>query len=556
MSNFNLKIKDNNQNYLLILIYTFIAFSILSFYKDFGIHIEEKFHRLNGLYWLNYIAKIFNLENLLTVTSLKIQSITDYTLSPIEKYNKYGIILDLPIALIDVLINTKHIKLLYEIKHLVGFYIFLASSFCFFLILKKRFKYFFISLTGALIYLTTPRIFGDSFLYKDVLFLSFFTITILFFIKFETEKEINYKTLVFFSLFSALSFNLRIFAIFFPITFLFIIIFNSFYDKNFFKRFKYYLTYIILFIIFVFIFSPYLWVSPINNFFDIFYSIKKDLIGENIKILFNSEYIFNRYTPENYLIVWIAISTPLLILFFFILGFIFYTKRFLKRVINIKENYNYNDLWRGKAEKIDFIMFFIFISIFFSLLILNSPFYNGWRLVYFFNIFFIYFFIYKINYLTIVFNKKIINKTVNILLLLSLLSNLINLKFFHPFQSLYFNKIAGKNIYKKYEIDYYGLSGKNFFLYVNKIDNSDIIKVAVASHTPLHRSIEALENRLQKKFIVVGQEYLDADYIYKNNISEVNPNFNKKYNIPKNFDKIYEYKIQNILIYEVYKKIK
>ena len=59
---------------------------------------------------------------------------------------------------------------------------------------------------------------------------------------------------------------------------------------------------------------------------------------------------------------------------------------------------------------------------------------------------------------------------------------------------------------------------------------------------------------MRKKFNVVGQEYKYADYIFKNNISEVNSRINMKYNIPVNFDKFEEFKINKILIYEVFKR--
>ena len=50
-----------------------------------------------------------------------------------------------------------------------------------------------------------------------------------------------------------------------------------------------------------------------------------------------------------------------------------------------------------------------------------------------------------------------------------------------------------------------------------------------------------------------GDRSENADYIYKNNISEVNSFLNKKYEVPKNFSKIYELKINKIKIYEIYK---
>jgi hypothetical protein len=59
----------------------------------------------------------------------------------------------------------------------------------------------------------------------------------------------------------------------------------------------------------------------------------------------------------------------------------------------------------------------------------------------------------------------------------------------------------------------------------------------------------------KKKINIVGQEYKIADYIYKNNIYEVDVNFNKKYLVPFNFKKISEFKIDGIILYEIYEKI-
>ena len=308
--------------------------------------------------------------------------------------------------------------------------------------------------------------------------------------------------------------------------------------------------------LFIFIFSPYLWSDPFYNFTEIFYSLKKDLIGPEIKILFNSDFVYNRYVPETYLFTWIAITTPLPTLIFFISGYATYLLRFLGRFLNIEEVAYFNDLWRGKKEQKDFVIFILLTLFVLFFLVLNSPFYNGWRLVYFLNIFIIYFFIYQINNLLIFLRNKRTRTIIHLILVLATSYNLYSIIIFHPFQSLYFNEFQKNKIQKKFEIDYYGLGGVKFFSYIDKIDNSKIIKIAVASHTPLQRSLEGLDEAKKAKFIVIGQEYEDADYIFKNNISEVNPYLNKKYNIPKKFVKINEFKINKVLVYEIFKKIK
>jgi len=530
--------------YLVALIVVFINL------QDFGIHIEEKYHRLNGLFWLNYIAELFGLTDLQKITEIKIKDISDYTLSPVSVYNKYGIILDLPAAFIEIVFKINDVGQIYYLKHFIGFLLFLISSFFFFRILNNRYKSFYLSFFGLFLYLTSPRILGDSFLYKDVLFLSFFTITLFYFL--ESIEKLSIKNLILLSFFTALSFNLRIFSIFIPIFFILILVIKNFHLKKNSIIIKKIIFYFLFLIIFTYIFWPYLWEDPLNKFIQLFTSIKNDLI--NVKILYFNQFIQNRLVPDTFLLTWIFISSPIFQILFFIFGYCFYIMRFGGRYLKIKKNLIYNDLWRSKGEEKDFTIFLIFTSFFFIFLLTNAPFYNGWRLIYFFNIFLIYF---GINFLHILFafyrKSKLKRNSIVFFIILAISYNIYAIITFHPYQSIYFNSFLSQKIISGFEGDYYGLSAKHFFQKISKIDNKKSITIGVASHTPLQRGLEAIPTNLQKKFIVVGQNYEKADYIYKNNISEVNSRLNKKYEIPINFSKIYELKVNKVKIYEIYK---
>ena len=547
--------RKNSQYIFLSLTYLIIVIAVLSTFRDLGVHIEEKFHRMNGLYWLNYIAQIFNFEKISLITEIKMKEISDYTLSSVQRYNKYGVIFDVPLALIEIIFNVEKIENVYHIKHFFSFIIFLISSFFFYKILITRFNNFFLCLAGTILFITSPRIFGDSFLYKDVLFLSFFNIALYFLLK--LSDNLSLKDIFYFSIFSAIAFNLRIFGVFLPITFFLIIIIKSFSDKNIYYYSKFYSFYLLSLICLIIVFSPYLWSSPLTNFLDIFLSLRKDLIDPNIKILFNNEFINNRNVPETYLLTWIFISTPIITLILFLLGYVFYFKRFIKRFINIEKKQIYMDFWRGRNEQKDFIIFLILTSFYLSLLVFNSPFYNGWRLVYFLNIFIIYFSIYQVNNFIILYKKNNLKKKIILFFITaSVVHNIICLVSYHPYQSYYFSEIISDLKKNSFEGDYHGISGKDFFLKLISDNKGKKMSVAIASHTPLHRSLESINFDLRKNFEVVGQEYKNADFIYKNNISEVNSNLNKKYNIPNNFVKIYELDVNGIKIYEIFQKIK
>ena len=80
------------------------------------------------------------------------------------------------------------------------------------------------------------------------------------------------------------------------------------------------------------------------------------------------------------------------------------------------------------------------------------------------------------------------------------------------------------------------------------------IYVANASWTPLYNGKDMLKSDYQKRFVFVGQEYNQADYIYTNFIYKADEKYNKNFKIPKNFKKFDDLIINDILIYSIYKK--
>ena len=256
--------KKTYENIILIILFSSFLAVGLSTFRDYGIHIEEKFHRSSGLYWLHYLLNFTEFDSLKTITLNKLIAIGDYTLSSVTHYNKYGIIFDVPAAFLEIIFKIENSKSFYQFRHLLSFILFFLSSIFFFKILKNRFNNFNVSVVGTLLYVLSPRIYGDSFLYKDVLFLSILTFAI--FYSFKCFDKFNYKNLTILALISSICITTRIIGIFIPITFS-IIIFLSFSlkekDLNYFKK---YLFFTIILIIFLIIHWPYLWGSPVNNY--------------------------------------------------------------------------------------------------------------------------------------------------------------------------------------------------------------------------------------------------------------------------------------------------
>ena len=450
-------------------------------------------------------------------------------------------------VLLETILNIENSKNYFLMRHQATFVIFFISSIYFHFIIKSRFKNKIIIFFGFLLYISSPRIFGDSFYNnKDLIFLSLVTVSLYYF--FEAINNLTNKNVVLFSFFAALTSALRILGLFLPITFLiFLILQKSSYKK---KIFSFSLL-LIFFLSFLILLWPYLWSSPLNNFLYSFNIFSKYII--EIQMLFNGDYIYSNRLPMSYLPVWILITTPLITLLLFIYGYIFSFRRLYNRTLHIKDNVPFNDFWRGKNEKKDLIIFFMFNSIFIYVILFSPVLYTGWRHLYFLHSFIIYLGCFGLSLLRINFkNTKIVFITIGILIFFTF----YEIVKYHPFQSLYFNQLIQKTKKQEFEIDYWGLAGSKFLKEILALENSkERINIGVASYIPLERSIKLLNDDEKKLINIVGQEYKKAKYIFNNNLSEVNKLRNKKYLIPSNFRKISEYSINEFIVYEIYKKI-
>jgi hypothetical protein len=129
---------------------------------------------------------------------------------------------------------------------------------------------------------------------------------------------------------------------------------------------------------------------------------------------------------------------------------------------------------------------------------------------------------------------------------------------YHPYQSLYFNFLTTQKIKDNLEVDYSGLSGIEFLREViKKEEGNHEIVVSVNSWVPLWYNYDLLNENEQRRIkIVPNDEKAKADYIYSNRIYEIDKRYNKKYNDLTEFKKIKVHKVDNTIIYEIYKKSK
>ena len=150
---------------------------------------------------------------------------------------------------------------------------------------------------------------------------------------------------------------------------------------------KIYFLYLLLTFLFLYALWPYLWESPIKNFFNVFTNLS--IHTPDIKIFFDKNYIDVKYMPFDFLPKWIFISTPVINFILLIIALTLLFIRFFKRLFTFESLNNHFDLWRNVNEKKDLFIFFSFLIIFIVFISFNISLVNSWRYV-FLNIFIIY----------------------------------------------------------------------------------------------------------------------------------------------------------------------
>ena len=398
-----IKLKTKN-NHIYILLF-FISIIGVYTYQDYGVGIEEHFQRKSGFYWLNFLLSYTNFDILKQTALLKLEEIKLFSpgLFPIEQFGFYGVLFDVPTAFIEAFFKIQNPNNYFYLRHLLIFFTFLTSGFCFYKLIESRFQNINLALIGFIFYIFSPRIYGNIFFdNKDIFFLSVFTINIYFYLRYIKKK--NYLNLIIFSCLCAFSTSSRIIALLIPLTFLIILVFESINSKNIRTQFLECLVFLTTFILVLIIHWPYLWTLNLNqilNFFEPFF------YAMNPWVFFNGEYYQSKYLPYSYIPIWIFITTPIYILLFSILGFLKHAKRIFIRFLNIKEkSINKSDIWRSSNEKFDFFLFINFLLVVLLYISINPALLSGWRHFYYLNFFIIYYSCYFFNIIFFSSKKK------------------------------------------------------------------------------------------------------------------------------------------------------
>ena len=392
-----------NHKKVTIIFFLFIFLLGFKNVKNFGISYDEPEYRNQGLIVLNYLGTKFfpKLTNKISEErNLNFAKLSEYHSTNQNNYKFHNTIF----AAIEYLFYEKDEKRTkYLFRHYLNYAFNFLSLIFFYKVLRISYSRFY-SLFGVCLFLTSPKILPDFINSPNDIWLLTSLMISYYYSRVFFEKN-KFKYLIFFSIFLCLAINIRFIALYLLAIFLF---FYFILEKN---KPKFLINsifaIILIYIISIFI-TPQLWINPLN-FFNLFLN-QLSFNPIDPKIMFLGELIDSSSLPWFYILLWIIISTPTLILFCFIIGNIFL-------LINSKNFFEF----KNKELIIcylDLLMLFIPLLAF---IIFRPSIFNGWRHFYFIYPYFLLIAIFGITQIIkLNFRKDIMTKIKYILILITL----------------------------------------------------------------------------------------------------------------------------------------
>jgi len=538
-------------NYLTYIFFGAYFIIGVKIYKDYGITTDEPFQRTSGYYWYlwiisNFFSDYSNFE-FLKINFNKMEWSQEFKNG---LFLEYGVIFDLFAVFVEDIFNLENV---YQKKHLLNFLIFFSSSVCFFQLIKYRFKNNFLSFIGVLFYITSPRIFAESFYNsKDIIFMSFTLFAVFFGVK--LLKNYKIKNIILFSLFAALATDIRTMGIFLILLFIIFFILECLEENSFLKKnFILFSLLIFSYFLFTYLFWPHLWLNPLDNFLASFQSFKNYSWGGSV--LYLGEYVSAQHLPWHYSLVWIVITLPIIYSLLFVIGSFNISFNFFNNFLNIDpENFS-KKLWYSHNDKIDLFILMYFLVPIVAVIAFGSTLYNGWRHLYFIYPALVYISIFGLKYILSFDFFKNFKYFFYSIIFIFIFINFYNLIKFHPYQNVYFNYLVEKKANYLFEVDYWG-SGNTHALkkIIKDAQSNKKINVGTASFTPFSYSKYIINDKKIENINFLGNDQLNNDYIFTNYMYEKDPKISKKYLIPRNYEKVFTLKRGNIIINEIFKK--
>ncbi len=485
------------QKSIVFLFFGLLFCSGMFLFDDFGLSWDEWFHIHRGELYLNTLSH-------------REPSVLD---DQIQK--NYG---PLPEVLMTLITRAsgadKDSRSLFLTRHLLNFFIFFGACVFLYLLGRKVFGDWRAGLLGSLFLVLSPRFFAHGFYnVKDISLLAAVVISMFTLHRFLERPGISRMAVH--ALACAIATDVRIMgaisAFLTCIALLFLLVKSRGEPRQGLPLLGYGVGFVLIWFLLTVIFWPTLWTSPFSSF------LKSLSVASTFpwggKVFFLGEFIRDSQLPWHYIPVWIIISTPLLYLGLSILGIgAFFIDVFKKST--------------GAPSRVSslVILLWFFLPIL-AIALGHVPTHDEYR-----HIFFIYpaLLLMSVKGLVTIsgFLKKMAwrkfprlrEAVLTALVVLGLLPIGLFMVKSHPFEMVYFNRMAGKNLAQaalKFEMDYWGLSYRRGLEYILRHDPAETIRVKVLNF-PGELNASLLPPAERKRLIFVRKDADKPKYFVTN----------------------------------------
>lgn len=519
--------------HFVLLFFIFYAVAGLVLFDDYGSGPDEGIERQTSLVNYRYTIEKLNLP-----VSDAVETWLAY-LPPLKEYRDryYGTALHGLLVLIESDFQFRlEPRIFYGMRHFFTFLNFYLASICFYQLLKNRFANRLLSLTGVILLVSSPRIFAESFYNnKDILFLSWYIFSVFFLLRWLKKPKIANALLAGGIL--AFTINTRMTGIVLLPFLLFFALIRAVVTHDWDKRKTGSLAVLLLSTLAVFyLITPNFWDHPLQVLIETLSFSSSHPNHSAAGNLFMGR-IVDASVEWSYIPVWIAVTTPTVIMLISLVGTVVLAFRFIKApILFLKNQLSFDDLFIFSTGV--FPVIYIILT--------HVTIYNGWRHCYFCYPTLVYQAILGIHAILDIssaetFPHSVKQFFISMMVSLTIVANVLFIIRNHPFEYAYFAPLMRSKA-SLFSGDYWGISTRQLLEYIVKNDDRSLIRIdhSQTNSGSINRGNldESDRNRLELLYESENADYLLFTRDDKNFQAEMFPDFETVFTVEVEGDPI------------------
>lgn len=467
----------------------------LSLYRDYGVSWDEPVDRMNGMVSAKYVT------SLLAPDFVREHALFE-NVPDIHGYreNDHGVLFELPLALLDQVLQLEDSRTSYLLRHFAVFLVFTLGVWALYNVGRVRFRSWRWGLLVCTLLVLSPRFFAEAFYNgKDIVFLAFFTLGVYTLVRLLQRPSLGRAAVH--GLATAAAVDVRILGVLLVAMTLGMLLLEALFGSPDTKQRRRLATAVPVFLVVAVLGIiagwPYLWEAPLENFLTAFENMKKfRWIGE---VLYLGRRVGTLELPWHYAPVWIVITTPVAYTVAFVTGVFGALYSLLRR------NVAYLRTFEGR---LDILLLGWFSLPIIMVIALESVIYDGWRHLYF---------VYPAMLLLAVRGAVALRqlsgqyrwvRPVALGLALvaggELLYTVGRMARAHPQQQVYFSFLAPSQVERMFERDYWGLSYRQGLEWILAHDDAPVLNVTAQNGGLIENNLEIMKPEDRLRFRIGG----------------------------------------------------